>query len=134
MTAYELRISDWSSDVCSSDLKVTTLCFFEVFLPSSDAYTSFNLPSILAHQLNKRRDGFGCVHQAAITGSKRLYVVLDEVAGPLQTFKCLNEICIAGQHHGFARADRSEEPTSELQSLMRISYDVFCLKQHKTYY
>src|SRR3546814_5099695 len=34
------------------------------------------------------------------------------------------------------RADRSEEHTSELQSLMRISYDVFCLKKQKstTYY
>src|SRR3546814_4703993 len=29
------------------------------------------------------------------------------------------------------RLDRSEEPTSELQSLMRLSYAVFCLK-HKT--
>src|SRR3546814_7078608 len=29
------------------------------------------------------------------------------------------------------RTDRSEEHTSELQSLMRISYDVFCLKQKK---
>src|SRR3546814_3594924 len=36
--------------------------------------------------------------------------------------------------HGHARADcrRSEEHTSELQSLMRISYAVFCLKQQKT--
>src|SRR3546814_4621504 len=31
-----------------------------------------------------------------------------------------------------AREDRSEEPTSELQSLMRISYAVFCLKKKKT--
>src|SRR3546814_15311573 len=40
---------------------------------------------------------------------------------------------------GFARAiavapaPRSEEHTSELQSLMRISYDVFCLKKKKQY-
>src|SRR3546814_7746807 len=32
-------------------------------------------------------------------------------------------------HRGCARADRSEEHTSELQSLMRISYAVFCLKK-----
>src|SRR3546814_12350306 len=114
MTAYELRISDWSSDVCSSDLKVTTLGFFEVFLPSSDAYTAFNLPSILAHQLNKRRDGFGCVHQAAITGAKRLYVVLDEVAGPLQTFKCMNEICIAGQDRKRVVAGKSGSVRGDL--------------------
>src|SRR3546814_3399386 len=34
-------------------------------------------------------------------------------------------------HHGRARARRSEEHTSELQSLMRISYAVFCLKTKK---
>src|SRR3546814_8845017 len=33
----------------------------------------------------------------------------------------------------FLRAQRSEEHTSELQSLMRISYAVFCLKKKKTY-
>src|SRR3546814_3169170 len=35
-------------------------------------------------------------------------------------------------HHGFAEC-RSEEHTSELQSLMRISYAVFCLKKKKTH-
>src|SRR3546814_9515495 len=40
----------------------------------------------------------------------------------------------AGRHHGFVAilAFRSEEHTSELQSLMRISYAVFCLKKKKT--
>src|SRR3546814_6394173 len=42
--------------------------------------------------------------------------------------RILNHICDdAGQKHGF----RSEEHTSELQSLMRISYAVFCLKKKK---
>src|SRR3546814_1022724 len=36
------------------------------------------------------------------------------------------------EHHIADRADRSEEHTSELQSLMRISYAVFCLKKKKT--
>src|SRR3546814_1026882 len=35
----------------------------------------------------------------------------------------------AAGHRGHARAARSEEHTSELQSLMRISYAVFCLKK-----
>src|SRR3546814_2526688 len=39
---------------------------------------------------------------------------------------------VAG-HEARAVADRSEEHTSELQSLMRISYAVFCLKNKKTY-
>src|SRR3546814_8228920 len=40
----------------------------------------------------------------------------------------------AGEQHrvvGTAQEDRSEEHTSELQSLMRISYAVFCLKKKK---
>src|SRR3546814_3316465 len=38
----------------------------------------------------------------------------------------------SGLEHGFdRRSDRSEEHTSELQSLMRISYAVFCLKKKK---
>src|SRR3546814_2601910 len=36
-----------------------------------------------------------------------------------------------GSRHGPAATDRSEEHTSELQSLMRISYAVFCLKKKK---
>src|SRR3546814_5756776 len=32
-TAYELRISDWSSDVCSSDLLVIPACFILILLP-----------------------------------------------------------------------------------------------------
>src|SRR3546814_2868270 len=44
----------------------------------------------------------------------------------------------AGDQHGqgpwLAAVPRSEEHTSELQSLMRISYDVFCLKQKTTKY
>src|SRR3546814_9449267 len=37
-----------------------------------------------------------------------------------------------GDNRGLAHARRSEEHTSELQSLMRISYAVFCLKKKKT--
>src|SRR3546814_5737494 len=55
----------------------------------------------------------------------------------------LDKICRGGIYDqlggGFSRysvdAQRSEEHTSELQSLMRISYAVFCLKQkYKSYY
>src|SRR3546814_14944495 len=41
------------------------------------------------------------------------------------------ESTAAPQSEGFARVSRSEEHTSELQSLMRISYAVFCLKKKK---
>src|SRR3546814_9723146 len=59
-------------------------------------------------------------------------------AGALRPFRCQ---CRAGQlrpqlpHHGTGRQDdRSEGHTSELQSLMRISYAVFCLKKTNTQY
>src|SRR3546814_2129367 len=54
----------------------------------------------------------------------------------LGAFEMLNERSIAVQHQlaeqAAADADRSEEHTSELQSLMRISYAVFCLQKNKT--
>src|SRR3546814_8699079 len=43
--------------------------------------------------------------------------------------KCLSKVC--GEGPGPADRPRSEEHTSELQSLMRISYAVFCLKKKK---
>src|SRR3546814_142370 len=44
-----------------------------------------------------------------------------------------NAIIMAARAHWFADEPRSEEHTSELQSLMRISYAVFCLKKKKIY-
>src|SRR3546814_8912232 len=81
-TAYEMRISDWSSDVCSSDLikiDILNLVLHPVFR-SHDSVRSGS-----AHAF--RREQSGC--------------------------------------------DRSEEHTSELHSLMRISYAVFCLNKKK---
>src|SRR3546814_1541858 len=80
MTAYEMRISGWSSDVCSSDLSGSL---------------SGELGNFLA---GETPIGF------ALGAEYRKY-------GASQV--------------------RSEEHTSELQSLMRISYAVFCLKKKK---
>src|SRR3546814_5316223 len=73
-TAYEMRISDWSSDVCSSDRTM-----------------------------------------------HRLFVALR----PPRDIRAL----LIAAMGGVRAARRSEEHTSELQSLMRISYAVFCLKK-----
>src|SRR3546814_10284542 len=72
-----MRISDWSSDVCSSDLLLLALMLAWLRLYSASIW-----PCVLAHAVN-------------------------------------NVLAVA----------RSEEHTSELQSLMRISYAVFCLKK-----
>src|SRR3546814_8078596 len=46
-----------------------------------------------------------------------------------QTFPALPSLLLSSQYSPTTNGERSEEHTSELQSLMRISYAVFCLKQ-----
>src|SRR3546814_10519871 len=87
-TAYEMRISDWSSDVCSSDLQPK----------HGQAFGDRGLAQEI------RKSSAQCV----------------EAALPAH-----------GGKGGHAACRRSEEHTSELQSLMRISYAVFCLKKKK---
>src|SRR3546814_4729081 len=90
-TAYEMRISDWSSDVCSSDL----LADREGRHRNSAGHLDDRIEAVDAAQ-GRRLDG-NAEHRNA----------------------------------GHRRDHRSEEHTSELQSLMRISYAVFCLKKKK---
>src|SRR3546814_1103506 len=119
-TAYEMRISDLSSDVCSSDLGVGA-------------------------------DAAGHLHQRLIGLA---FLIVDrlraETAGEFQPAREMidgDHPLRAHQEGGLHReqADRaaapdgdrvarSEEHTSELQSLMRISYAVFCLQKKKTHH
>src|SRR3546814_2326782 len=97
-----MRISDWSSDVCSSDLiRGNSLSVSQ----RSRGFTAFgvSIPSI-----------------GLILMSPRLTAQRNSRRATANTFRRL-AIC------------RSEEHTSELQSLMRISYAVFCLKKKKTH-
>src|SRR3546814_9808177 len=110
-TAYELRISDWSSDVCSSDLP-NTVGDMVKRLPGA-AFVGSDIMEYDGVQLRGLGGGYT---QVLINGKK--------VPG-------------AGDDRSFwvdripAEMVRSEEHTSELQSLMRISYAVFCLKKKK---
>src|SRR3546814_3158925 len=54
---------------------------------------------------------------------------LDALVGYCETMRCRRQVLLASFGEEYAR---SEEHTSELQSLMRISYAVFCLKKKKT--
>src|SRR3546814_3182551 len=103
-----MRISDWSSDVCSSDLL------------SVESNTS-------------RSDARGSVMVAGISNCRT-----HEVPNPCRCRHCER----APESHARGRPPdgstaghrpdcRSEEHTSELQSLMRITYAVFCLKKKK---
>src|SRR3546814_8941653 len=98
-----MRISDWSSDVCSSDLIGDRL---GLLLKDDEPV-----------RILERRDGPG-----------RLVIVVQRLGRGDQR----RAIFAAGARIGFDEVGhRSEEQTSELKSLMRISYAVFCLKKKK---
>src|SRR3546814_4608185 len=124
-----MRISDWSSDVCSSDL-IWARCRKDHFTRSrSNAWQWACLP--LDFPLIRR---VACWMQATsqFRDSTQPEIqrrgstsAVDTIAASRIRAACFTAIW------------RSEEHTSELQSLMRISYAVLCLKkiieQHKNY-
>src|SRR3546814_10347190 len=99
-TAYEMRISDWSSDVCSSDLVRTR-----------------NHPAVADLHRLLPAPVAAVEHEAA----RRL----DRTAEEDRLVEWFVMFDLELVEH------RSEEHTSELQSLMRNSYAVFCLKKKK---
>src|SRR3546814_6281510 len=96
-TAYEMRISDWSSDVCSSDL-------LQGAAPAPGEGGAVHPQRKPELPRSRSQDGYG-------VGSCRAHD--GELTCPIRD------------------STRSEENTSELQSLMRISYAVVCLKKKK---
>src|SRR3546814_8411641 len=117
-TAYEMRISDWSSDVCSSDLR--------------------------EHHSRRARYRSCRLHLRRAAGDDTPRHAIADASDGRAAFAA--QVDIVGEDHGFGRGHlhferaldldagplqmhRSEEHTSELQSLMRISYAVFCLKK-----
>src|SRR3546814_5200234 len=98
-----MRISDWSSDVCSSDL------------PGRGPLS--HCPVRADDSRDKKEMTMTTNSSPALQGS-----ILVSGVGSLQGVG-------AAIARRFGR--RSEEHTSELQSLMRISYAVFCLKKKK---
>src|SRR3546814_3233287 len=107
-----MRISDWSSDVCSSDLPWLTDQWYV------DAETLAR-PAIEAVRSGK-------IEIVPKSWEKTYYNWMENI----------QPWCVSRQlwwgHQIPAWYDRSEEHTSELQSLMRISYAVFCLKKKIT--
>src|SRR3546814_4099636 len=102
-----MRISDWSSDVCSSDLRG------EVAPPRRTRPDHVVAAVLLAERGNVKRR-----RQARILDLPVEERLARAVREQLEQRPNLHP--------------RSEEHTSELQSLMRISYAVFCLKKKKT--
>src|SRR3546814_7446186 len=114
-TAYEMRISDWSSDVCSSDL--TGLFTVE---DQADAEATA-AAAALAHQVEVARLEHAQPQRRA---GQQDGVQREQGQGFGGHRRQANAARVGA-------AQRSEEHTSELQSLMRSSYAVFCLKKKK---
>src|SRR3546814_10291540 len=122
-----MRISDWSSDVCSSDLAGAVIEFLQAFLAPAQVVTFF------ARGIKQVTAG------VRIARGQRLAVVQrlrGNLAGMIDAHHAGDVAALVGSQFGIARcagwigkAGRSEEHTSELQSLMRNSYAVFCLKK-----
>src|SRR3546814_5744720 len=130
-----MRISDWSSDVCSSDLEVyANIAEFgygiygveaaaqRYFGTSSAALNSAQSARLAAVLPSPRR--WHAARPGPYVLARQAWVErqMHQLGGP----EYLSECCgVPGA------VSRSEEHTSELQSLMRISYAVFCLKKKK---
>src|SRR3546814_7324330 len=117
-----MRISDWSSDVCSSDLLRAERLPLAIGAPD---------PARIAAAIGSRPE------------RDRIYAAIGLAAGDVGRAGDVGAGMMPrhapGARAGFDRVDdrigdasRSEEHTSELQSLMRSSYAVFCLKKKNT--
>src|SRR3546814_2467460 len=119
-----MRISDWSSDVCSSDLNVEVRAdacrrlagTLEVRL--EDIVFAANGPRLVAIE--------PAPTAAPETGPTLVPRFDTDIASFTQDE---NKLFKLASENSELVSERSEEHTSELQSLMRISYAVFCLKK-----
>src|SRR3546814_10237382 len=101
-----MRISYWSSDVCSSDLRAAS-----------------HAASTNVTNGKRNRDAFLTAIDGIMYGDDPKHGVVQGRTFVHPVFRL-----------AFTVPERSEEHTSELQSLMRISYAVFCLKKKKNQY
>src|SRR3546814_7819068 len=111
-----MRISDWSSDVCSSDLNLALALLAGVVIAGGAVFVREQLDdAIRAPEDIERKLGLPTLGAIPISGADDLR---EELALPRSPMA-----------EAYNSLRRSEEHTSELQSLMRISYAVFCLKK-----
>src|SRR3546814_8715795 len=150
-----MRISDWSSDVCSSDLAGvleihpwgSTLAAMEqpdMIIMDLDPGPGVEWQQVIeaAQEVRERLEKLGLAAFLKTSGGKGLHVVSPlkpdagwDVVKPFT--KRIADAMAADSPDRFvatvtkSKRKRSEEHTSELQSLMRHSYAVFCLKKKK---
>src|SRR3546814_1804902 len=107
-----MRISDWSADVCSSDLRVLGIGALAAPAELDDDHLA-----ILRYMRRQRLEIAGVAREPGHAQDRRRILA---AFGPGIDARVQPDAVV-----------RSEAHTSELQSLMRISYAVFCLKNKK---
>src|SRR3546814_9173901 len=128
-----MRISDWSSDACSSDLHLAV----ERGKPLEAPVEAVEEGHERSRQGDRRSDGNGgnrCQSQAASRFRCGSTIIQRRRCGASPLDHALPQsscsLCLCCRI-ATAAGGRSEEHTSELQSLMRISSAVLCLKKKK---
>src|SRR3546814_7333440 len=114
-----MRISDWSSDVCSSDLRHLE-------------QHAKRIADIVRMKFGKAFGAIAALKQKSLALCRAGEVTrqVARLAGKDQR-RIARKLALRRGERGLVGVGRSEEHTSELQSLMRISYAVFCLKKKK---
>src|SRR3546814_10244291 len=143
-----MRISDWSSDVCSSDLWIcpallalnARIFMVPARIPPPLSWKTELLPLAVPARLNREP---ACAMADALLVKVRLWPASLAVMAKLSSARSTPALIMLSRMPSVRLPadcnvpllvnDRSEEHTSELQSLMRISYAVFCLKKKKTH-
>src|SRR3546814_10543016 len=138
-----MRVSDGSSDVCSSDLSRAPLLalgppdHLRARPARADHLELRAAPAPPSRPL--RRGSVRGAGGAGVTALGRPLVIIptyQEAGNVVRVLELVKEaadvhVLVVDDGSPDGTADRSEEHTSELQSLMRISYAVFCLKKQK---
>src|SRR3546814_1677034 len=121
-------MSNWSSDVCSSDRGVVVLLFWRaaglfviamIDLPVQLFRRMTRLKMTLQEVRDEHKDSEGAPEKKAAIKERQRMIAMGGLVPAMKEAQ-------------FVITNRSVEHTSELQSLMRISYAVFCLKKKKT--
>src|SRR3546814_6182136 len=120
-TSSELRISDWSSDVCSSDL-----LHIRALRERSIRGTKIDHAHFVV-QFGLERNPHRCVRRLP----RERHHIVNDTLKPLLNGDCKRPLLGEIQASDIPKLNRSAAHTSELLSLMRISYAVYCLKTKK---
>src|SRR3546814_2887157 len=131
-----MRMSDWISDVCSSDLSRfsercsrSRKCSVSACCPESGILPTLGAEVCGGCVLSDPRSGYARNSSTGSICQLPLSLLVAEIRPSLIAFRMAD---LERPTRSAASFGRSEEHTSELQSLMRISYAVFCLKKKKT--